>query len=482
MIQLFRIGSADRLLLLLGFYALLHLPYLIFNDHILVQELLRLRLGERLADGWRLYVQAADDTAPLPALLYGLLAKAGLCDFRFLRFFAALLIWYQAMWFNRMAVRYQLVSDRNYLIAFFYLIFIHCSADACSLSPALLGLTFFLYAFGHFFRILKDGANSEDAMLTGLWLGLAGICFQPFLILLIPVFLSAILFSGLRINDYFLILAASLLPSLCFYGFFLFQGGTDDFLSCFLAGFQLTPSLSFIHPGLLLSIASVLLFLSLAAWVFANQNSRVNLQRLGFNVFFFSSLTAFGAVFIGSVRMGESLLLLVPATAFFCAQFTLLSRRMLLNELAGLIIILLFATAFYQQSQPQGALAAYNRDLFLKEPPKGFVVNFRSKSILLLSNDFRFYTGNKAATRFFRYYQSGLRKEMTNTYEGLIYLYQCLEEDPPAIIYDPSGYMDRVAVHMPEFRRCYRSSFYPGLYERVPGAIFGRNSMQKSGL
>jgi hypothetical protein len=473
MVQIFRKGSIDRLLVLLGLFALLHFPYLLWNDHILVQELLRIRLGERLANGWWLYAQAADDTAPLPALLYGLLAKIGLDDFRLLRILATFLILFQALWLNRMTIRYQLVSEKNYLIAFFYLLAARCGGDTLSLSPVLLGMTFILFSAGRFFRMLKEGASSEDAMFTGLWIGAAVICHPPCLVFLLPIFFSAVLFSGMRLNHYFLVAIACMLPATFFYAFFLYQGGMNDFMFCFFSGFRFRPLLILSNPALPFFISIFLLVICVLGWAVANQNSRVNFQRLGFNVFFFSSIAAFGGCFAGPVRSTESLLMLVPTVAFFSAQMVLLNRRRILNEVLGIFLLGIFGFGFYVQAAPDQMAARWNQALFIKEPPKGFTLNFRDKSLLLLSNDFHYYLNNPPATRFFRYYACDLNPDRLNTYQGLIYWYQCLAEDPPQLIYDPSGKMEKLALRIPEFGRCYRLSFYPNLYEAIPGKKFG---------
>lgn len=475
MIQLFKIGSADRLVMLLGFFLLLHLPYLIFNDQMLVQELLRIRLGERLADGWRLYAQVLDETAPLSALLYAGFAKIGMAGFRIFRLTAAILIWFQALWLNRMALRFNLVQDRNYLIALFYLILVHSSADSAILSPVLIGLCFFLPALGKLFRILRDGASADDAMMLGLWIGLAAACHQTFLIFLLPVIISALLFSSLRLNQYLILVAACLLPFLFFYTAYLYQGGVNEFLHCMKAGFQLRPSLQLCSMKMLLLSGGILFVICIAGWMVASRHSRVNSHRIGLIVFLFSAIAASLNLFTGTIQSTEKILFLLPMAAFLLAQLSLQNRTTWINELLGIVFFLLITTGFYQQTNSTGPWRHWNEELFMKEPPKGFTANFSGKKLLLLSNDFRYYRQNPTATRFFKFYMSHLNREYAKTYQGLIYWYQCLGEDPPEIIYDPDGIMNEIALRIPEFRECYQIGFYPVLYEAVPGKRFGSN-------
>jgi len=476
MVQLFKIGSGERLLMLLAIFGLMQAPFLLFNDSILVQELLWIRLGERLADGWRLYAQAADDTAPIPAMMYGLLAKAGLHNFHMLRILGTALVLSQALWLNQMAFRYQLVADRNYLMAFFYIIFIHTGPDAVSLSPILISCSFILFSLGKLFKILKDGASSDDAMVMGIWLGLAFLSYQPALIFILPIYISALFFSGLRINHYFLIAAAAMLPLGLVYACFIYGGGSRDFSHCFFSQFRFQPFLNLSGLNIILIQAAVLLMVAIWGWAFSNQNSRVNFHRLGFNVFFFSTIAGFASLFLGSTRSTDQLLLLVPQAAYFMGQFVIHSRKKLFTELAGISLAAFFLFSFYRISNPNFGKQVLHLNLFAEEPPKGFSANFQGQRLLLLDNDFRYYLHNPAATRFFRHYLSGLDKQDSQTYEGLIYWYQCLAEDPPKIIYDPHGLIPNLALHIPEFTHCYRATFYPNLYQAIPGKVFGKKN------
>ena len=132
MIQYFKLGSWDRLILLFVLFGLIQFPFLFLNNHLLLPELLWLRLGERLSSGWRLYAQAMDDTGPLSALVYAGIASIKGVDFHIFRYLGAILIVIQAFWLNQIAQRFQLITERNFLIAFFYVIFSQIGPDAAA--------------------------------------------------------------------------------------------------------------------------------------------------------------------------------------------------------------------------------------------------------------------------------------------------------------------------------------------------------------
>jgi hypothetical protein len=473
MIQYFKLGSWDRLILLFVLFGLIQFPFLFLNNHLLLPELLWLRLGERLSSGWRLYAQAMDDTGPLSALVYAGIASIKGVDFHIFRYLGAILIVIQAFWLNQIAQRFQLITERNFLIAFFYVIFSQIGPDAATLSPTLMANTFIIAAYGRIFKLIRFGPDNNDVMYLGLVIGLATLCYQPSVILLFPFYLSALFFSGLRLNQYFIILVAVVVPIAAVYSFFVLGGGESEFWTCFLSPFRIRFLQSWVGWELILGYGGLMVLLSLLGWALANRSSRVNFQLLGYSVFFFGLVGSSFMVFFGTIQTTYQLCFLVPHVAFFMAQFVSFSKSVLVQEILVLFIVFIMVGGFFGMADPSFGKQIFNHQLFVGEPPKGFKVNFENKNLLLLSNDFRYYKYNKSATRFFKFYMSGLNENLSQTHEGLIFWYQCLEENPPELIYDPSGLVPALAVRIPEFGKCYRASFYPKLYEAIPGTRFG---------
>jgi len=474
MVQYFKLGSWDRIILLLVLFGLMQFPFSFYSQDILLPELLWIRLGERLSQGWRLYAQALDDTGPLSAMVYAGLARLEVTDFHIYRYIASGLILIQAFWLNQICRRFLLLTERNFLVAFFYLVFSHVGPDAVSLSPTLLATTFIIAAYGRIFKIIRFGPDNNDIMYLGISLGIAILFYQPTALFLLPFYLSAVFFSGLKPNQYLIILVAMLVPTATVYTFYLVGGGEAEFWSCFMSPFRFGFLQNWVGWELIFGFGGFMVLLSLTGWAVASNNSKVNFQLLGFSVFFFGLVIAALIVFIGTIQSTYQLFFIVPHVAFFMAQFVSYSHRILLQEILNLFILLIMMGSFYGMSNPSFGKQIFSHTLFVEEPPKGFKANFKGKDLLLLSNDFRYYKYNQSSTRFFKFYMSGPDVELSQTYEGLIFWYQCLAENPPKLIYDPSGLIPALAVRIPEFGKCYRASFYPNLYEAIPGTRFGK--------
>ena len=473
MVQYFKLGSWDRLILLFVLFVIIQFSFCFLSTNILLPELLWLRLGQRLGNGWRLYAQVLDESGPLSALVYACIAKAGVTDFHVFRYLASILILIQAFWLNQICRRFILFSERHFLVAFFYIIFSHVGPDAVSLSPTLMATTFIIAGYARIFKLIRFGPDSNDTMYLGISIGLAALFYQPSAIFIFPFFLSAVFFSGMRLNQYLVVLVAMILPAAFVYTFFVVGGGELEFWHCFFSPFHFEFLQNWVGWDLIFGFGGFLLLLSFSGWALANKNSKINFQLLGFSVFFFGLVVSSLSVFIGAIQSTYQLFFLVPHAAFFMAQFVSYSKSILFQEIVVLFIILIIIGSFFGMADPTFGRQIFGHKLFIEEPPKGFVVNFSNKNLLLLSNDFRYYKYNQPSTRFFKFYLSGLNEGLSQTHEGLIFWYQCLAENPPNLIYDPSGLVPALAVRIPEFSKCYRASYYPKLYEAIPGTKFG---------
>jgi hypothetical protein len=176
----------------------------------------------------------------------------------------------------------------------------------------------------------------------------------------------------------------------------------------------------------------------------------------------------------GASRSTDQLLFLVPHAAFFATQFMLHTRGFLMQEVLGLVLVLVFAGIFFGMADANFGRQILGHRLLAEDPPKGFMANFTGRSILVLADDARFIKHNPVATRYLRFGIAPTEPGWSQTHEGLIFWYQCLAEDPPALIYDPQQQIPALAVRIPEFGRCYKASFYPHLYEAIPGRRFGK--------
>ncbi|MEP0714435.1 MAG: hypothetical protein ABJC55_21145, partial [Algoriphagus sp.] len=155
-------------------------------------------LGERLGQGYFLYQDIIDDNGPLSAGFFtfmDLLFGRSLVAYELV---GRVLISFQILYWNSILIKFKAFSVNTYLPAIIMAALFHFSFDLLSLSPALLGSTFLILAFGQLFSqtvLQKD--TSESTLLIGIYAGLA-TGFHPNYI----VFLPYMIFTGIAISSF----------------------------------------------------------------------------------------------------------------------------------------------------------------------------------------------------------------------------------------------------------------------------------------
>ncbi len=198
MLSFFKFNDPIRLLGIVLLLLLLRLPYIWVGVPITQPEMLWMLLGEKLSEGFLLYRDIKDNTAPLSAYIYGglhMLFGRSVLPYHLL---SVGIIFFQATYLNHLLISHKSYEENTYLPACITVILFHLSYDLLTLSPALMGSTFLLLAMGQLFRLASiNQNNTETILLLGVFGGLAP-CFHFPLLFFLPV----LLFIGLFINNF----------------------------------------------------------------------------------------------------------------------------------------------------------------------------------------------------------------------------------------------------------------------------------------
>ena len=153
-------------------------------------------LGERLSEGYLLYVDVIDDTGPLSAGVFtGLHLLFGRSPIAYI-LLGKIIVLVQIYYWNSTLIKYRVFDENTYLPAIVMAALFHFSFDLMYLSPTLLGSTFLLLAFGQLFsHTVLQKESSESTLLIGIYGGLATGFHWNFVF-----FLPFIVFTGLAIS------------------------------------------------------------------------------------------------------------------------------------------------------------------------------------------------------------------------------------------------------------------------------------------
>lgn len=257
-------------------------------------------------------------------------------------FLAGILILLNGIQLNSIFIRNASLQESTYVPAAIYVILLSASESFYHLSPELVGSSFLLIALNYLFYHIKYRGTEENILSTGFTIGLAGLCYYPFVWVFLMVLTIYLLYSGTITRRYFLFAWGFFLPLLITWLiFFILDRGGDFLDTLFIEPFNYQVLGSLLNESVIVYGFTLLLSLIAAIQHFSGQgmtNHQILVQKAMSWVGFFGLLVI--AVF-GTEQL-TSLVLIIPAMAYFVTKLLSdLSKK----YLAELLFIGLFGIA-----------------------------------------------------------------------------------------------------------------------------------------
>lgn len=257
-------------------------------------------------------------------------------------FLTALLILLNGILLNSIFIRNASFQESSYVPAAIYVVLMSASKSFYYLSPELLGSSFLLISLNYLFYHIKYRGTEENILSTGFTIGVAGLCYYPFLWVYLMVLIIYLLYSGTITRRYFLLTWGFILPLLITWLIFFMLGRGGEFLNL-----MFSESVNYQILGELLNTSAIVygfgITLSLVAAIqnFSGQgmtNHQILVQKAMSWVGFFGVLTF--AIF--GFRNPAVLAMVIPVMAYFSTKlFADLSKK----YVAELLFVGLFAAA-----------------------------------------------------------------------------------------------------------------------------------------
>ncbi|MBO3698719.1 DUF6427 family protein [Roseivirga sp. E12] len=241
---------------------------------------------------------------------------------------AGTLILLNGILLNSIFIRNASFQESSYVPASMYIILMSASKDFYHLSPALVGSSFLLISLNFLFYHIKYRGTEENIISTGFTIGLAALCYYPFMWIYIMVLIIYLLYSGTITRRYFLLTWGFVLPLLITWLIFFVLDKGDQFLNTLFSGsvdHQILGEL--LEQSLIVYGFALALSLVAAIQNFAGQgmtNHQILVQKAMSWVGFFGIL----AFAIFGFNNLAALVLVIPAMAYFCTKlFADLSKK-----------------------------------------------------------------------------------------------------------------------------------------------------------
>ena len=403
----------------------------------LTQPLLHyLVLGERIAEGFVLYQDILDDTAPLSAGVFAFLDVVfGRSELAY-QILGRVLIFLHVVYWNSILIRYRVYTENTYLPAIIMAALYQISFDLSYLSPQLLGSSFLILALGQLFsQTVLQKETSESTLLIGLYGGLAAGFHLNYLIFLPYLILTGIAISGFNFRQVILSLVGFLVPILLIFVFFYWKDALGETLSevpLFFV-YDKYSYLSFIEMLTFLAFPAVLALLGfLFSAIFKGSSVNQQKQRQLIILWLFFGVAE---IFLIKRQAPFQLGIFIPGLTYLIAGFFVNTNSNLLVRLAfGILLLGLPAGGWWFWTQGPGKDSDYFIGKIENSDPA-----LENKSILVLDDQKEFFLHNRLGGPFLNSNQTLYFLEGELSLGEKSKIYTSFDKQSPEVVIDRSG-------------------------------------------
>lgn len=462
MISYFRSILPSRLILLVLLFVAIQLPLILWDIPGTAPELLHMLVGERLANGFTMYHDIYDNTAPFSTLVFWLMDMLAGRSFLAYRLAALALLLLQALLLNVTLNRHNVYASKDYLPALIYLILGSISFELNMLTPLLIGNTFIILSLPYIVTLSKEGFDNNRLFVGGFMLGLAAMSYLPLALFLLVGISAVIFFASSTFRSMLLMLCGFLFPYAVLLTYYLYTNTTQEFLEMHL----LRPwhlKVAFLRPpadvAILMAIPAAVLLLSWLSVASLPQRLvfQVKFQQLMW-VWLFTSLIV---IFTRSEISVATFVMVLPPVAYF-SQFFFTSRRK--PWLLNLVIVLVLTSVLVLRYRQ---VLGINRFLQLDESPmllQAAPPPMQGATVLVLGNDVSYYTQNKPVTPYLNWELAQRHFGRLDEYQAVFEIHQNLSKEMPAYIVDKAGLMPELKYKLPAIFGKYSTTGNKAIY------------------
>ncbi len=412
-------------------------------------------IGERLADGYSMYRDVYDNTAPLAAMFFWLIDLLAGRSFLVYRLSAVVLLLLQALLLNSTLNRHNVYASKNYLPALVYLVLGSLSFEFNMLTPLLIGNTFIIISLPYIITLSKEGFENNRLFVGGFIIGLAALCYLPLAMFLLVGLFAVIFFASGTFRSFLLLLCGFAFPYAVLLTYYFYSGALPEFLEMNLfRPWQL--QVTFLRPpadvAKLMAIPAIIAILSLLSASSLPQRLvfQVKFQQLMWVWLIVSILIIFTR---DEITVATFVISLSPIAYFSEFLFTSGRKKWVLSTiflitLSGVIIL------------RYRSILGINQYLSLAESPLLIPENIKSPvlntTVLVLGNDISYYIHNKPATPYLNWSIAKRHFGNLDEYLSVFEIHENFRREMPAYIVDKEGLMPELKYKLPAVFERYK--------------------------
>ncbi|GHA65044.1 hypothetical protein [Pontibacter akesuensis] len=444
----------------------MQLPLVLWGIPGTAPELLHMLVGQRMADGYQMYREIYDNTAPLTAMVLWLVDVLAGRSFLAYRLTAMGLLLLQALLLNYNLNRHNVYVSQNYLPALLYLVLGSLSFEFNMLTPLLIGNTFLILSLPYIVTLNREGYDNNRLFVGGFMLGLAALSYLPLAMFLVVGMFAVLFFAANTFRSMMLMFCGFAFPYAMLLTYYMYTNTVPEFMELhLLRPWQL--QVTFLRPpsdvAILMLIPGLLLLLSLISAASLPQRLvfQVKFQQLMWVWLIVSLLVTFTRDEITVATF----ILLLPPIAYFSQFFFTSNRKLWILNTVFLVALAGVLLLRYRTVIGINELLQVNESPMLLEEEELARVPMKNSTVLVLGNDISYYAYNKPVTPYLNWQLAQRHFGRLSEYRAVFLLHENFKREQPEFIVDKAGLMPELMYKLPNIFGKYEQTSDPAIYK-----------------
>lgn len=468
MLSFFRVNAPYQILSFVVVLMILQVPLYISSPDLLIPELQWMLVGEKMSQGFMLYRDVWDNVSPLSAAVYWGMDELFGRSPQAHRTVANFLILFQAIYFNYISSERQLFTERNYVPGILYILFLNVSFDCSTLSPALMGSTFILLAFGTLIRQMQREGVTDEVFEMGFYLSMGTLFYLPMGLFELWAIASMLLYTGATFRQHILTFFGYVFPIALVLFFFFFRDALDELSQNLLTSAFQTRRYSFNDfVGVLGILGGVFLVAGLGFFQTLSYPRFINYQTRIYQIMMLWTITSVISIGLMPFIAPMQFCIFIPPLVMFSVNFFMLMRRRWVAEIFFLAFFTLLFFFRYQLTFLDNAFTIneYPHLENLKIHPSLLPESIRQQKILVIGKDDGEYKDNFPATAYLNWELARYDFDNLDSYESVISIFDNFQADPPTYVIDKEKLLPVLFKRLPELGKRYQPTQWKGIYQ-----------------
>ena len=431
---------------------ILYIPLFIFDTQITIPELKNLLLGEKQNEGYDMYHDVVDSSAPLAAWTHEVLDSLFGRSVLVRHILAFLTIFLQSAYVGILFITKKVFSENTYIPSFLFSLLFFFSYDTLVFSNELLGSGFLLLALTNIFQEIEFRNERDESIFNvGLCISLASLFAFAFIVYLPCAVVILLLFTRINVRKFLLLIFGFLLPHLLSVSIAYVNDSTQELWRYYYVANLSFDRTSYVTARTLLTLSAIPLFYFIVSVIILNREARFSKYQSQIlqTVMLWLAFSILFVMYTKDLRP-QSLIVFIPGLSYLFTHFFLLIRRRKFIQLNSWIMFVGIISIAYFSKHDKIPAIDYSNLLVSEEAERPL-----GKRILVLENRIELYRDNFLATPFLDWALTREIFQHPDYYQNVTQVYSSFKNDPPEVVFDQENLLQDFLKKMPEIQSQY---------------------------